>query len=570
MSVIALPKTANLRDLGRLQDIPAVRQLGLLGLVAATIALGLWLFTWSQSPDFVPVQAGLDAKSTTEASELLRSARIPFKLDPATGALAVAVDQVGEARMALAAAGLPAASGNGFESIQGDQGFGTSQFIESARYQHAQEIELARTIANLRPVREARVHLALPKPSAFTRQKDPASASVVLQLRAGSTLEQGQVNAIVNLVASSIPGLPPERVTVVDQFGRMLSSSDPQGDDAVGARQFEQQRRQESVYVQRIEELLEPMTGPGRVSAKVSVDMDFAQTEQASERYGPQPAIVRSEQVSESGMLGGTAAVAQGVPGSASNTPEAAAAAAAGEDPAAAAAVAAAPEAAAAAAASPGSRSSVRNYEIDRTLTHTRQAPGRIRRVTAAVLVDNIAPAPVAAPADGTTAAPAGRALSEAELARIETLVQQAIGFDAARGDVVSVVNAPFARGAIEAPVDAIPFWQHPRARDLGRLVFGGLAVLLLIFTVLRPASRQLLTAARTTTATVIPAAELEDDAPVSLSTPGQARAAAPAGGPPAAAAMSFDDKLEIARTAVSTDPKRVAQVVRDMVASDG
>src|SRR5690606_30884818 len=161
----ALPKaTANLNDLVR---VPAVRQLGLLALLAVAIALGLWLFFWSQKPDFVPVQAGLDAKSTAEASELLRSARIPFKLDPATGALAVPV--------------LPAAAGNGFESIQGDQGFGTSQFIESARYQHAQEIELARTIANLRPVREARVHLALPKPSAFTRQRDPASASVVLQ-----------------------------------------------------------------------------------------------------------------------------------------------------------------------------------------------------------------------------------------------------------------------------------------------------------------------------------------------------------------------------------------------------
>src|SRR5690554_3819739 len=328
MSVIALPKAAaaNLRELGRLQDIPLVRQLGMLALVAVTIALGLWLFTWSQKPDFVPVHAGLDAKSTAEASELLRSARIPFRLDPATGALAVPVDQAGEARMALAAAGLPAAAGNGFESIQGDQGFGTSQFIESARYQHAQEIELARTIANLRPVREARVHLALPKPSAFTRQRDPASASVVLQLRAGSALEQGQVNAIVHLVASSIPGLPPEGVTVVDQFGRMLSNADPQSDDAIGAKQFEQQRRQESVYVQRIEELLEPMTGPGRISAKVSVDMDFAQTEEASERYGPQPAMVRSEQISESGTLGGGGdAVAQGVPGSASNTPDAAA-----------------------------------------------------------------------------------------------------------------------------------------------------------------------------------------------------------------------------------------------------
>jgi flagellar M-ring protein FliF len=556
MSVIALPKAAeNLRELGRLQDIPLVRQLGLLALVAVTIALGLWLFSWTQKPDYVPVHAGLDAKSTAEASELLRNARIPFRLDPATGALAVPVDQAGEARMALASVGLPASTTGGFETINGDQGFGTSQFIESARYQHAMEVELARTIANLRPVREARVHLAMPKPSAFTRQREPASASVVLQLRAGSTLEQGQVSAIVHLVASSIPGLPAENVTVVDQFGRMLSNTDPQSDDAVGARQFEQQRRQEAVYVQRIQELLEPMTGPGRVSATVSVDMDFAQTEEASERYGPQPAIVRSEQISESGILGAEP-VARGVPGSASNTPEAAEAAAA---------AAAEPAPATAAASGPGSRSAVRNYEIDRTLTHTRQAPGRIRRVTAAVLVDHVPGAPAAA---GDAAAPAkGRPLTEAELARIETLVQQAIGFDATRGDVVSVVNAPFARDTGEAPDDSIPFWEHPRAREFGRIIFGGLAVLVLILTVLRPASRQLL-GARTPTATVIPAGELQDDATVSLSAPAQAHAAA-AGELPAAT-MTFDDKLEIARTAVSTDPRRVAQVVRDMVASDG
>ena len=545
MSVIALPDaTANLRDIGR---IPAVRQLGLLAMLAAAIAVGLWLFFWSQKPDFVPVQGGLDAKSTAEASELLGAARIPFKLDPATGALAVPLDRVGEARMALAAAGLPAPQGNGFESIQGDQGFGTSQFIESARYQHAQEIELARTIANLRPVREARVHLALPKPSAFTRQREPASASVVLQLRAGSTLEQGQVNAIVHLVASSIPGLPAENVTVVDQTGRMLSNADPHSEDAIGAKQFEQQRRQEAVYVQRIEELLEPMTGPGRISAKVSVDMDFAQTEEASERYGPQPAIVRSEQVSESSTSGG-GAIAQGVPGSASNSPDATAAAAEPAPP------------------GPGSRSAVRNYEIDRTLTHTRQAPGRIRRVTAAVLVDHLATAAAA----GSNAAPQGRALSAEELARIETLVQQAIGFDAARGDVVSVVNAPFARGLDEAPIEGPPLWEHPRAREFARLVFGGLAVLLLIFTVLRPATRQLLApkaAPAAANATLLPPAEEDEDVPVSLSGQPQAM---PLSAPAPAASMELDDKLEIARTAVSTDPKRVAQVVRDMVASDG
>lgn len=331
MSVIALPKNtaSSLRDLGRLQDIPAVRQLGLFAMAAATIALGLWLFVWTQRADYVPVFAGLDAKATSDASELLRSSQIPFRIDPGNGALAVPTDQLGAAKMALASAGLPANSASGFESMQGDQGFGTSQFIEGARYQHALEIELARTIANLRPVREARVHLALPRPSAFTRQNDPASASVVLQLQGGSTLEQGQVDAIVHLVASSIPDLPPSAVTVVDQSGRMLSNADPDSEEAVGAKQFEQQRRQESVYVQRIQQLLEPMTGRGRVSTQVSVDMDFAQTEVAREVYGPQTAMVRSEQISESGNLGGAgggaAARAQGVPGSASNLPAAAA-----------------------------------------------------------------------------------------------------------------------------------------------------------------------------------------------------------------------------------------------------
>ena len=558
MSVIALPKgTANsLRDLGRLQDIPAVRQLGLFALVAVTIALGLWLFFWTQRADYVPVFAGLDAKATSDASELLRTNQIPFRIEPANGALAVPTDQLGAAKMALAAAGLPASNATGFESMQGDQGFGTSQFIEGARYQHALEVELARTIANLRPVREARVHLALPRPSAFTRQNDPASASVVLQLQSGSTLEQGQVDAIVHLVASSIPGLPTTGVTVVDQTGRMLSNADPDSEEAIGAKQFEQQRRQESVYVQRIQQLLEPMTGRGRVSTQVSVDMDFAQTEEARESYGPQGAMVRSEQISESGNLGGgstataTAMPAQGVPGSVSNMPVAAAP---GASPAPA-------PVAAPSVSGPGSRTAVRNFELDRTLTHTRQAPGRIRRVTAAVLVDNV---PVGSAEAGK--APKLRALNAAELARIETLVQQAIGFDGQRGDVVSVVNAPFAADAAADGFDAgLPIWQNPKARELLRTVLGGLAVLLLIFTVLRPAFRQLL-APKVHIATIV-----DDDAPVALSPASTSASAAAAARGGAPALMNFDDKLEVARTAVSTDAKRVAQVVRDWVESDG
>jgi flagellar M-ring protein FliF len=563
MAVIALPKNSeNLQKLGRLQDIPAVRQLGMIALVAAAIAMGLWLFFWTQKPDFVPVFAGLDAKATEEASQLLTTSQIPFRIDTATGALAVPADQLGAAKMALASAGLPATADKGFESMQGDQGFGTSQFVENARYQHALETELARTIANLRPVREARVHLALPKPSAFTRQKDSASASVVLQLRTGATLEQGQVDAIVNLVSTSVANLPTDKVTVVDQFGRMLSNKDPTSDAAIGAQQFDQQRRQEAVFVQRIQELLEPMTGRGRVSAQVSVDMDFNQTEEARETYGPQGQIVRSEQISEQGDLGAMAAAgvgagagARGVPGSASNTPQAPGT----QNP-----QGAQPGGQAGQPVSAeGSRTAVRNYEVDRTLTHTRQAPGRIRRITAAVLVDNV---PAGAPAkDGKQAL---RALDAAELKRIETLVQQAIGFDAQRGDAVSVVNAAFAADATGVEAEAPPIWENPRARDLARTILGGLAVLALIFTVLRPAFKQILAPksvlpANSTVQTIV-AEEIEQQA----NAPRVQREAAVPGLP--TAAMQFEDKLNVARGAVTQDPKRVAQVVRDLVAQDG
>jgi flagellar M-ring protein FliF len=477
----------------------------------------------------------------------------------------VPADQLGAAKMALAAAGLPAGGDKGFEAMQGDQGFGTSQFVENARYQHALETELARTIANLRPVREARVHLALPKPSAFTRQKESASASVVLQLRTGATLEQGQVDAIVNLVSTSVANLPTDKVTVVDQFGRMLSNRDPTSDAAIGAQQFDQQRRQEAVFVQRIQELLEPMTGRGRVSAQVSVDMDFNQTEEARETYGPQGQIVRSEQISEQGDLGamaaagvagGGGAAARGVPGSASNTPQA---------PGAQGAQAGQPSASGQAApvSAEGSRTAVRNYEVDRTLTHTRQAPGRIRRITAAVLVDN-----VPAGAQAKDGKPRLRALDAAELKRIETLVQQAIGFDAQRGDAVSVVNAPFAADAVADAGEAPPIWENPRARDLIRTVLGGLAVLALIFTVLRPAFKQILAPklvlpANSAVQTIV-AEEIEQQHAT-------ARAPRDAGAPGLpTAAMQFEDKLNVARGAVTQDPKRVAQVVRDLVAQDG
>jgi flagellar M-ring protein FliF len=294
--------------------------------------------------------------------------------------------------------------------------------------------------------------------------------------------------------------------------------------------------------------------------------MDFSQTEEASERYAPQSATVRSEQISESGTFGAAAAPPQGIPGSASNTPTAAntvapgaangQAATAAPDPAGTTAAAAAANA----VSGPGSRTAVRNYEMDRVLTHTRQAPGRIRRVTAAVLVDNV---PQAAAGNGRK--PTQRAFDAAELKRIESLVQQAIGFDGQRGDVVSVVNAPFARGAADVAADDLPIWDHPRARDLLRTALGGLAVLLLIFVVLRPAFRTLLAPRGRPAEPVVQVLEADEEIPVSISAAPQ-----PGRMTQQQAAMNFDEKLEVARTAVNTDAKRVAQVMRGWVEQDG
>src|SRR5690606_12515024 len=302
----------------KLQEMQLGRKFGTLLAIALAVAAGRYLFFWSQKPAYTPLYTGLDPKATAEATDLLRAAQIPFRIDQATGAISVPEKNLHDARLKLAGSGLTDSGRLGFELMERDPGFGVSQFMENARYQHSLETELSRTINTLRPVRDSRVHLAIPKPSAFTRQRDVASASVVLELRGGQQLERGQINAIVHMVAASIPDLAPERVTVVDQSGRMLSVSDPNSDAAMNAAQFEQVRRQETSFNQRIRELLEPMTGPGRVNPEVSVDMDFSVVEEARELYNGEPAKVRSEQMSENTT---STPGPQGVPGATSNSP---------------------------------------------------------------------------------------------------------------------------------------------------------------------------------------------------------------------------------------------------------
>lgn len=533
--------------LSKIQDIPVFRQMGTLLMIAGAMAVGLMVFFWSQKPAYAPLYTGLDAKATAEAADMLRTAQIPFKLDEATGAISVPEKNLHDARLKLAGSGLAESGRLGFELMERDPGFGVSQFVESARYQHSLETELVRTIATLRPVRDARVHLAIPKPSAFTRQREVASASVVLDLRSGAMLERNQVDAIVHLVASSIPDLAPERVTVVDQSGRMLTISDPNSEAALNAAQFERVRKLETSFNQRIRELLEPLTGPGRVNAEVAVDMDFSVVEEARETFANDPTKIRSEQVSQNTVskTGGP----EGVPGATSNTP---------------------PGPAAAAAPNPDApvettSSATRNFELDRTLQHTRQPAGRVRRVTAAVLVDHV-------PRAGANGKTVMTPLDAATLTRIEALVKEAVGFDGARGDSVSVMNAPFMREDPAAAED-IPLWenpilQNPLVRDIARYGLGAIVVLALLFGVLRPAIRQIVNPApkRLKSPSVdVTLVDDEDERIVAAlqeevdATPKQR----------ALASDAYEDRLRQAREAVKADSRQVAQVVKDWVDSD-
>ncbi len=553
--------SAEAATLPRYSPIPAgLKPLLLLIGVAAAVAAGVMIVLWTRGPTFSLLYGDLSTNDQAAVAQSLDSAGIPYRLEGPNG-IAVAQERLNDARLKLAGEGLPEGNG-GFAVMGKDPGFGVSQFMENARYQHALETELARTIASLRPVEGARVHLAVPRESAFVRDQRPASASVFVQLKAGRRLEQGQVQSIVNLVASSIPQLDAEHVTVVDQQGRLLSAPQSDTEEAQRQQQFEMAQRLEEDYAQRIKSILTPFVGPDRVRAQVVAQLDNSVTEEAREQYRPNSQIVRTEQTSEQtskeGSLGG-------VPGALTNQPPVPgtalppAAATAPPPPAAAppatagqaaAAQAAATAAASAAATTPDntSREASRTYEIDRTLGYTRTPSGRLQRLTVAVLIDNVR----TTDKDGkVTETP----LTEEQLTRITQLVKDAVGFNADRGDSVNVVNSSFhpADPVPEGEIESVPLWERPLVQDIAKLVAGLLVLLLLIFMVVRPLVKGLLAQSR--------------EAPVAAAQAEAIRVQmAQAGANPP---LAYEQQLAQARTMVNQDPKRVAQVVKSWVATD-
>lgn len=528
----------------------AAPQLGALLVVATALTLGVGLIVWSMQPEFVPVSDQGSREDALQIVDILTSSNVEYKLDPSTGLVLVPKDQAAQVQMSLAASGLGAdKQAMGLELLQRDSALGTSHFTESARYQHALETELSRTISSMRNVESARVHLAIPKQSVFVRDREQASASIMIKPKPGRSIEEEQVNAVINLVASSIPYLESGQVTVVDQWGRLLSTGD---DSTSGATrdQYQYARKLEKLYSERIESLLTPIVGPGRVRAIVTADLDFSINEQTQETFEPDAAQLRSEQVDTQVNRGGNAI---GVPGALTNQPPGNGT----TDPQIA-------DAANNEQATNESASSVRNFELDKTITHVRQLPGNIRRLSAAVIIDDR----VELNADGESIR---TPLTEEELTEYTQLAQEAVGFSEERGDSVVVFNRAFKPVEELLPIEPLPIWQQSWVWNMVRQVLVGLAVLLLVLLVLRPAVKRLVPAKEE--ALAANSAELildEDGNPIDAGENGEGSKEEeddPLSIEPPAAL--YGDILDVARTLAADDPKRVAKVVKDWVTED-
>jgi flagellar M-ring protein FliF len=549
--------------------------------IAAAVAAGVAVVLWSRGPTYSMLYASVATEDQAQITQALDAATIPYRLDAGSNALMVPSERLSEARLKLAGQGLPD-SDNGFAMMTKDAGLGVSQFVENARYQHAMETELAHTIASLRPIDGARVHLAVPRQSAFVRDQRDGSASVFVQLKAGRRLEQEQVQAIVNLVASSVPDLHSNQVTVIDQQGHLLTTPQGSDDSSLREERFQVVQRMEDDYEQRIESIVTPIVGVGRVRAQVVAQVDSSTTEQASENYTPGSQIIRSEQQSLTSSRDGSQS--GGVPGALSNQPPASGVAQPpppNKPPAAATPAGQAGNQATADAASSAPSSapdnlatqSTKNYEIDRTVAYTRQPAGQLKRLTVAVVVDDM-------PVIGKDGKPAtGRPLTDAELTHITTLVKDAVGFDQARGDSVNVVNASFRSEPAppDAALEKVPLWETPLFRDMAKLGAGVIVLLVLSLAVLRPMIKALMPTAQTrglltASGDTVAISNAGGTAALAGGAQPQGYVGDAAGGGHAAApapAVPYDQQITNARALVNQDPKRVAQVVRNWVSVD-
>jgi len=561
-----------------LAGLTIARQIGLMLGLALSVAIGVAVVLWSQEPSYGRLYSEIGESDVSEILEILNKENIKYKVETGSGAIMVPMDQVSTVKLKLAAQGLPKSNSLGYELLDKEQGFGASKGVETVRFQRALEGEIARTIMSIQNVKTARVLLAIPAQSVFVRERKKPSASVIVHLYQGRALDKGQVESIIHLVASSVPQLEAEHVTVVDQKGQLLNSNDSSAAGNLTSKQFEYKKNIEEHLMGRIENILSPLVGSDGMRVQISADVDFTETDRTQEMFNPDLPALRSEQTSEEQS---TQPVTQGVPGALSNQPTPAGAA---PDPAVAAvSTPASTSARSAAAQPPGSaaKNATRNYELDKTITHTRLATGALRRLSVAVVVDDRH----VPQNDGTVKT---QPYSQEDVNRFSDLVKQAVGFDSSRGDQVTVTNVTFKIDELIEALPAIPIWEQSWFLDAVKQAAAVLAVLFLLFGVLRPTMRSLVgrdieekkaaaLAEAKEKAVAMGGGRFNDQgAPVAVPA-GQQQVSFTA---PSESEMqdlllldvpqSYEHRLEYVKRLVDDDSKVVAQVIKSWVKKDG
>lgn len=540
---------------GGMASLSIFRQIGVIVGFAVAIAIGVAVALWSQTPDYSLLYGNVSEKDVAEVLEALEIEGVDYRIESSSGAILVSSSAVHEVRMKLAGQGFPRSNSIGFEILDKDTGFGVSQTMESARYQRALEGEISRSIMMFRNVKSARVHLALPKQSVFIRKRKKPSASVLVDLYNGRYLEKGQIEAIVHLVASSVPELNSQHVTVVDQRGNLLNANETDAGLSLSNKQFDYKKQVENHLIERVENILTPLVGSDSMRTQLTADIDFTVTERTQERFNPDFPALRSEQTQEDRSA---LSAVQGVPGALSNQPPAA-----GTAPE----VGSAGNGSGQAAPTNNSKSSTRNYELDKTIVYSQLATGVVHRLTVAVVIDNRH----ILQDDGSYL---DKPYSEEDKARFTELVKQAIGFDTVRGDRVTVTNAAFMVPETLEQLPELPIWQQIWFQNMIKQLIGVLIALIVILGVLRPVLKGLI--ARTETSkTNSEKNNTGQDAtgalPPGTGTTGSKQLASDKDGNPLLleAPQSYEKQVEFAQKMVDEDPKRVAQVIKNWVQAD-
>ena len=522
----------------------------------AVAVVGLGAYLWFQQPSRTTLYAGLPEAEKSRVLEALTNSGVSVTLDPVTGDVLVPTQNYHSSRMTLAAQGLPATAATGYEQLDSIQ-MGSSRSVEAARLKQSQELELARSISEIDMVLSARVHLALPDKEVFVRQQAEPTASVFLQLARGRSLGRSKVDAITHLVSASIPNLSKENVSVVDQNGNLLSSSNGSVEARLSDAQLEHRIRLEDIYRNRVKSLLTPIVGAGNINAQINLDIDFTRSEITEEVVDPNGNALRSEQNSSDKTM---AAEAKGIPGAVANTPPAPAdlntarSAGGGEG----------------GELRSQSTSEVKNYEVSRTVSSTVNPTNIIRKINAAVLVRE------RSIVDPETGLPTTQKMTEGELLQIEKLVADAVGIDKERGDSLTVSSAPFMDELTDAVT--LQWFEKPYMRSIINQAGFVLILAIVILGVVRPLLNRVLIPV------LVPGmsgtSESEDDIDIDQIevAEGESLEDIKAKLKPKKASISaemldtantYDDKVAVIRMIVSDEAGRVSNVFKSMMSRD-